>query len=143
MNRRPETFAWYFLLSFTTFLRTETRQSGDVEDKEWRAAESIKEGVSGGRGSWGRVSNLHVADPTGGSVWPTADSTLILSFRQHPPLASFSPPAMAVFPLAFIVLSLSLLVCAADFYNVLQGQTESGAPGPHTTRSDRLIAWSQ
>ena len=23
MNRRPVTFAWYFLLKFTTFLRTE------------------------------------------------------------------------------------------------------------------------
>ena len=31
---------------------------------------------------------------------------------------------MVVFPLAFVVLSLSLLVCAADLYKVLQGQAE-------------------
>jgi hypothetical protein len=54
MNRRPETFAWYFLLSFTTFLRTAARYGGGIEDKdkECRVTESIKEGVSDGRGNW-------------------------------------------------------------------------------------------
>jgi hypothetical protein len=62
-----------------------------------------------------RVSSLHVAAPTDTS--PVADGRkYILSSRL-----SFSPPAMAVFPLAFFILSLSLLVCAADLYKVLQG----------------------
>jgi hypothetical protein len=39
---------------------------------------------------------------------------------------------MTVFPLAFVVLSLSLLVCAADLYKALQGQTDYLAPHPHT-----------
>ena len=72
-----------------------------------------QEEVSGGRD---RVSNFHVADCSNTiSGQPTAENTL--SFSR----LSFSPPAMTVFPLAFIVLSLSLLVCAADLYNVLQG----------------------
>ena len=39
MNRRPETFAWYFLLRFTTFLRTETRCG---KGKGSRVTESIE-----------------------------------------------------------------------------------------------------
>ena len=44
MKWRPETFAWYSLLSFTTFLRTETRYGRGIEGKgrECRVTESIK-----------------------------------------------------------------------------------------------------
>lgn len=65
------------------------------------------------------MSDFHVADLA---------SAAVDSRKTHllPPFVSlsFSPPAMVVFPLVFIVLSLSLLVCAADLYKVLQGQTE-------------------
>ena len=70
-----------------------------------------------------RVSDLHVADLASNhpltASWRLDIRKTLLSSRL-----SFSPPAMAVFPLAFIVLSLSLLVCAADLYKVLQGQAE-------------------
>lgn len=62
-----------------------------------------------------RVRNLHVADPP---VTLDSRKTPTLSFHLD---TLFSPPAMTVFPLAFVVLSLSLLVCAADLYKVLQG----------------------
>jgi len=42
MNWRPETFAWYFLLKFTTFLLTETRYGENIEgtDEGCRTLES-------------------------------------------------------------------------------------------------------
>ena len=83
----------------------------------WRRA-------SRGEGKLDRVSNFHVADPTGTRTHLRQSldsryrphSLTLLSFRL-----SSSPPAMAVFPLALAILSLSLLVCAADFYEALQG----------------------
>ena len=65
-----------------------------------------------------RVSNFHVADLTDTHPLQTSLAHLLTLLSSR---LSSSPPVMTVFPLAFVVFSLSLLVCAADLYEALQG----------------------